>query len=110
LQSGNQKCFAYLSTTQISLSELNNDLRQAKDFITWGSDVDYRTTVVDSLDTQKSSLETSRDQTIAAIVDFERALFIQIQSLLEFHLTDDKTAALTGIRVTKQQLGQARMI
>lgn len=109
LQSGNQKCFSYLSTTQISLTELNNDLRQARDFITWGSDVDYWTTVVASLETQKSSLETSRDQTIAAIVDFERALFIQIQSLLEFHLTDDRTSALTGVRTTKEQLIQARL-
>jgi len=97
MNSGEQKCFSYLAGIHTSLLDVQWDILQANNYITRGTDVDYRTTVLSSLTTQQESLENKKNQALIAMQDFERSLYNQIKSLLKFYLADQREGVLSQV-------------
>lgn len=109
LNEWNQKCFWYLNAFDTSLSQLQQDISQAKSFIDAGSDTEYRSSLVDSLTQEKTKLEVLQSQLLIAISDFEGALFNQIKSLLVFYLAEQRESVLGNVDRLRWHLITARV-
>lgn len=90
LNQGDATCFTYLQTLDVDIAQIEDDMLQAQQYITWGTDSDYRGVVLIDLQSQKTILTRSKNQLLVAIDDFEASLFVQIKSLLRFYLADQR--------------------
>ena len=108
MNTGQQKCFDYLATIHQQLQQVTWDMQQASNYITRGTDVAYRTSINDNLMVQRSDLESQQTQALIAIRDFERSLFNQIKSLLQFYLADQRTWVLSSIERVRVQLENSK--
>ncbi len=103
-----QKCFDYLASIHQDLTQINTDLTQANNYISFGTDVSYRNSVVETLLDDRDDLRLLQSQAIIAINDFERALFNQIKSLLQFYLAEQRTWVLNSIERLRIQIDTAK--
>jgi len=105
-----QKCFAYLAGIHQQITQVDTDLEQANNFITRWTDTEYRTWIVWTLRGRKSSLQSSQTQTLLAIEDFERSLFNQIKSLLQFYLKQERNWVISDVDSLRGKLLTAKTV
>ena len=104
-----QKCFSYLNTLETTIGKLDSDISQAQNYITWWTDVTYRSSIYKALNTQKTALELSQQQVVVAMDDFERTLYMKVRRLLKFHLTDDRDTTLADIKQVNKELEKSKL-
>ncbi len=110
MNSGQHKCFDYLTVINNELIQVGSDLTQASNYITWWTDIDYWKWVQTSLLTQTKSLKAQQTQALIAIRDFERSLFNQIKSLLNYYLADQRTDLLQTIDRVRVELEDSKRV
>jgi len=108
MNTGQQKCFTYLSTLTATIDQVDADLLQADNYISRWTDVAYRTSVQWSLRLQRDGIQEKKSQAILAIDDFERSLFNQIKSLLRFYLSEQRTEVLVSVEEVRAELLMAK--
>ncbi len=110
MDTGEQTCFWYLGSLHTLLNQVDTDINQANNYITWWTDVAYWTWILWSLTTQRDSLKNRQSQTLLAIEDFERSLFNQIKSLLQFYLKEQRTAIIQSVDNLRVQLVASKTV
>jgi hypothetical protein len=109
LHEGETLCFTYIAKITDRITELQEDIRIAQQFIQRDLDVQYWSTVWSSLLERKNQFLNSRRLMIDAMEDYEKELFLRVKWLISFYLKPEYDALTKKIAQADFLLAHLRL-
>ncbi len=91
-------CFDYISKIAVKINTLEEDISIAQQYIDTNRDIEYWTTIADTLSITKNDFEFSRNQIVTSMSDYENELFLRIKVLVYFYLKPERVETEAKIK------------